>query len=85
MKKFMAMFHIKSFSRHVTQVTLLLKRKLEHVGYKWVTSRLFCGSVGQMGQQVRSTLDPGNYIIIAICLNHILNNYDCMQETCLYM
>ena len=38
-----------NFSCHIT---LLLKRKLQHVGHKWVLSRLFCGSVGQMGQQV---------------------------------
>ena len=39
----------KKFSCHVT---LLLKRKLQHVGHMWVTSELFCGLVGQMGQQV---------------------------------
>ena len=37
MKKSMALFHIKNFSCHVT---LLLKRKLQHVGHKWV----ICGS-----------------------------------------
>ena len=29
------------------------------VGQMWVTSRLFCGLVGQMGQQVRPTFNPG--------------------------
>ena len=33
MKKSMALFHIKNFSCHVT---LLLKRKLQHVSHKWV-------------------------------------------------
>ena len=46
MKKSVALFHIKNFSCHVT---LLLKRKLQHVGHKWVIFGLFCGSVGQMG------------------------------------
>ena len=32
---------------------ITLERKLgSQVGHIWVTSRLFCGSVGQMGQQV---------------------------------
>ena len=48
MKKSMALFYIKNFSCHVT---LLLKRKLQHVGHKWViamwvTSGLFSGSNG---------------------------------------
>ena len=34
---------------------LLLKGKLKHVGHMWITSGLFYGSVGQMGQQVRPT------------------------------
>ena len=42
-------YGIKHFSCHVT---LFLKRKLQHVGHKWVISGFFCGSVGQMGQQV---------------------------------
>ena len=52
----MALFHIKIF--HVMLATYItLKRKLQHVhgsqvGHMWVTSGLFCGSVGQMGQQV---------------------------------
>ena len=29
------------------------------VGHMWVTSRLFCGSVGQIGQQVWPTFNPG--------------------------
>ena len=37
MKKSMTLFHIKNFSCHVT---LLLKRKFQHVGHKWV----ICGS-----------------------------------------
>ena len=47
--------HINNFS---CQVTLLLKRKLQHVGHMWVTSGLF--TVGQMamGQQVRPTFNP---------------------------
>ena len=35
---------------------LLLKRKIQHVSHKWVTSRLLCGSVGQ---QVQPTFNPG--------------------------
>ena len=35
MKKSMVLLHIKKFSGHVT---LVLKRKLQHVGHKWVTS-----------------------------------------------
>ena len=38
MKKSMALFHIKTF--HVMLATLLLKRKFQHVGHKWV----ICGS-----------------------------------------
>ena len=39
------------------------------VGHMWVTSGLFCGSVGQMGHQVWPTFNPGffysrNYVII---------------------
>ena len=37
MKKSMALLHIKLFSCHIT---LLLKRKLQHVGHRWV----ICGS-----------------------------------------
>ena len=33
---------------HGMLATLLLQRKLQHVGHKWVISALFCGSVGQM-------------------------------------
>ena len=33
-------------------LALLLKRKLQDVGHKWVTSGLLYGSVGQVGQQV---------------------------------
>ena len=58
MKKSMALFHIKSFSCHVT---ILLKRKLQHVGHKWVTSGLFCGLVCQMSQQVWPTFNPVSY------------------------
>ena len=48
--KSIALFHTKIFSCYVT---LLLKRKLQHVGHKWV----ICGShpdcsVGQMDQKV---------------------------------
>ena len=43
----------------MSYVTLHLKRKLQQVGHMWVTSRLFCGSVGQMGQQVWPTFNPG--------------------------
>ena len=48
MKKSMGLFHIKSFSCHVT---ILLKRKLQHVGHKWVMcgSHLDCS----MGQWVK--------------------------------
>ena len=71
MKKSMALFHIKNFSYHVT---LLLKRKLQHVGHKWVicgsqvghmwvTSGLFDGSVGQMGRQVQPTFNPDRHCI----------------------
>ena len=31
------------------------------VGHMWVISGLLCGSVGQMGQQVRPTFNPGRY------------------------
>ena len=51
----MLLFHIKDFSCHVT---LLLKRKLQHEGHKWAISGIFCGSVGQVGQQVQPTFNP---------------------------
>ena len=62
MKKSMALFHIKIFSCHVT---LLLKRKLQHVGHKWV----MCGShlgccVDKMGQQMRPTFNPDKINVI---------------------
>ena len=53
---------------HVMLCTLLLKRKLQHVGHKWVTSELFCGSVGQMGQQVWPTFNPVAYLQVCILL-----------------
>ena len=34
------------------QTLATFKKKFQHVGHMWVTSRLFCGSVGQMGQQM---------------------------------
>ena len=42
------------FSCHVTLATFKKKTSTcgSQVGHMWVTSRLFCGSVGQMGQQV---------------------------------
>ena len=54
MKKSMALFHIKNFSCHVTIATFKRKTsgKGSQVGRMWVTSRLLCGSVGQIGQQV---------------------------------
>ena len=56
----MALFHIKNFLRHVTLATF--KKKIStcgsQVGHMWVISRLFCGSVSQMGQQVRPTFNP---------------------------
>ena len=33
------------------------------VGHMRVTSKLFCGSVGQMGQQVRPTFNPAENIL----------------------
>ena len=50
--------------------TLFLKKKLQqHVGHKWVTSRLLCGSVGQVGQQVTDVIHfqtSWMYVTIAI-------------------
>ena len=58
MKKSMALFHIINF---LSCYISYLKRKLRHVGHKWVIcgSHLDC-SVGQMGQQVRPTFNPVN-------------------------
>ena len=55
----MALFHIKSFSCHVALATFKKTSTCgSQVGHMWVTSRLFCGSVGQMGQQVQPALNP---------------------------
>ena len=53
MKKSIALFHIKNFSCHVTLATFKKKSSTcgSQVDHMWVTSRLFHGSVGQMGQQ----------------------------------
>ena len=62
--KSMALFHIKNFSCHVIYIAIYItfKKKTStygsQVGHMWVTSGLFCGSVGQMGQQVRPTFNP---------------------------
>ena len=43
---------------------IIFKKKLRHVGHNyviiimWVTFGLFCGSVGQMGQQGQPTFNP---------------------------
>ena len=52
----MALFHIKNFSCHVTYCL----KELQHVGYKWVIygSHPDC-SVGQMGQQMQPSFNPG--------------------------
>ena len=59
MKKSMALFHTKKFHGHIT---LLLKKVTStcgsQVGHMWVASGLFCGSLGQMGQQVWPTFNP---------------------------
>ena len=56
------LFHITEKKFVSRYYTLLLKRKNfmcgSQVGHIWVTSRLFCGSVGQMGQQVQLTFNP---------------------------
>ena len=41
LKKSMALYRI-----FLCHFALLLKRKLQHVDHKWVTSRLLCGSMG---------------------------------------
>ena len=38
------------------------------VGHMWVTSGLFCGSVDQMGQQVRPTFNPTREQIVNIAI-----------------
>ena len=86
MKKSMVLFHIKKSSRHVT---LLLKRKLptcgSQVGCIWITSGLFCGSVSQMGQQVRPTdFQPwiGSYVYALIILkDHFKSNSEKLNIT----
>ena len=55
MKISIVLFHIKKVHvMHVSYITF--KRKTStcesQVGHMWVTSGLFCGSVGQIGQQV---------------------------------
>ena len=57
MKKFMALFHIKRFSCHVTLLSKKTSTCGSQMGQMWVTSGLFCGSVGQMGKQVRPTFN----------------------------
>ena len=76
MKKSIAMtlLHIKIFSVHA----LLLKRKFQHVGHKWViamwvTSGLFCGSVSQLGQQVQPTFNPE--LCILCLLSYLFTNF----------
>ena len=60
MKKSMALLHIKKFSCHATLATFKKKTSTcgSQVGHMWITSGLFCGSVGQMGEQVRPTFNP---------------------------
>ena len=50
----MAMIIVKNFSCLVTYITFKKKASTcgSQVGHMWVTSGLFCGSVGQIGQQV---------------------------------
>ena len=38
------------------------------MGHMWVTSGLFCGSVGQMDQQVRPTFNPGVCVYVCVCV-----------------
>ena len=64
MKKSTALFHIKNFSSHVTLATF--KRKLQHVGHKWVTSRLFFGSDGSTGATHFQPCEFTNLVIYKI-------------------
>ena len=60
MKKSMALFHIKNFSYHVTLATFKKKTSTcgSQVGHMGVTSRVFCESVSQIGQQMQTTFNP---------------------------
>ena len=51
---YMASVHIKNFSCHVSH----FKMKTSIYARSWVTSSLFCGSMGQIGQQVQPTFNP---------------------------
>ena len=72
MKKFMELFHI------YVMLHYTFKRKLQYVGHKWVMSGLFCGSVGQMGQQVWSTfttLVPNILLLIIRAASYKYSSY----------
>ena len=45
------------------------------VGRMWVTSRSFCGSVGQMGHQVWPTFNPAWYLLMHVKFSIQLKNY----------
>ena len=77
----LALFHIKSFSYHVT---ILLKKKTNiwgsQVGHMWVTSRLFCGSVGQIGNRCDPLSTLGHTFYNRPCLAT-----DMLVHTCFYI
>ena len=57
MKKSTPLFHIMMMSCYITfkMKTSTCGSQVDHM---WVTSGLFCGSVSQMGQQMRYTFNP---------------------------
>ena len=67
------LFHIKKIfmSCYITfkKKTSTCGSQVDHI---WVTSGLFCGSVGQMGQQVRpSGFQPWIGSYVCICINNM--------------
>ena len=66
MNKSMALFHIKKLSCH-GELYLYFKENF-NMWVKWGTSRLFCWSVCQMGQQVRPTFNPAENICTYVCI-----------------
>ena len=65
-------YGIVSYQNFFMSCYITFKKRNQHVGHKWVsgsqvgqwvTSKLFCGSMGQMGQQVWPAFNPGEMIM----------------------
>ena len=70
LKKSMALSYIKSFSCHVT---VLLKRKLQHVCHKWVMGhiRIVLWAIGSNGSTGATHFQPWFTVAISLSVVHI--------------